>query len=48
MNFSMVLTTYFSLHKNVNERGTSNTPEEIGDAFYFNDFRVPKTFLFSS
>ena len=48
MNSSMVLTTYFSLHKNVNERRTSNTPEGIGDPLYFNDFRVSKTFLFFS
>ena len=44
----MVSTTHFSLHKNVNERGTSNPPEGIADAFYNNDFRVPKTFPFSS
>ena len=47
MNSSMVVTTHFSLHENVNEKGTSNPPEGIGDALYFNDFRVPKTFLFS-
>ena len=45
---SMVLTIYFSLHKNVNERRTCNTPEGIGDTLYFNNFRVPKTFLFFS
>ena len=44
----MVLTTFFSLHKNVNERGTSNPPEGIGDAFYFNDFGVPNISPFSS
>ena len=48
MNSSIVLTTDFSLHENVNERGISNHPEGIGEALYFNNFRVPKTFLFSS
>ena len=32
MNSSMVSTIHFSLHKNVNERGTSNPPEGICDA----------------
>ena len=42
MNSSIVLTTHFSLHENVNSRETSNPPEGIDSALYFNNFRVPK------
>ena len=42
MNSSVVWTTHFSLHENVNERRTSNPPEGIGDALYFYDFKSSK------
>ena len=36
----------FSLHENFSERGISNSLEGIGNTLYFNDFRVPKTYIF--
>ena len=44
----MVSTTHFSLRENVSDRGTSNPSKGVGDALYFNDFRVSKTFPCSS
>ena len=40
----MVSITQFSLHENVNERGTSNHPVTIGDLYlsYFNIPQLPQ------
>ena len=44
MNSSMVPTAHFSLHENVNERGTSNPSKGIRNTLYLKDFRFPKNF----